>query len=298
MRNIFLKIYSFLFILLFVCSFSFADSVYIVQKGDTLYSLSKKYEITVNELRVANNLSENDVLKVGQKLQIPSANILNAVTLTQKKSDSVQKTEKSKVDSQKYKVQKGDTLYALSKKYEISVADLMSLNQMDSSSTLKIGQEILVPQKKTENISKKENIKSQEKSQKEEKSSSSKSENVQNSSKNVVWPLSNPKVKNISGKVSGVLLTGKDNESVKIVREGTVMYTGVYRGFGEVVFIQSKTGGLIYSYSGLEKVSVNKGDYLLSGSEIGITGKGKESSIKFMVFKNGKPIDPATAPRG
>ena len=298
MRNIFLKIYSFLFILLFVCNFSFADSVYIVQKGDTLYSLSKKYEITVNELRVANNLSENDVLKVGQKLQIPSANILNAVTLTQKKSDSVQKTEKSKVDSQKYKVQKGDTLYALSKKYEISVADLMSLNQMDSSSTLKIGKEILVPQKKTENISKKENIKSQEKNQKEEKNSSSKSENAQISSKNVVWPLSNPKVKNISGKVSGVLLTGKDNESVKIVREGTVMYTGVYRGFGEVVFIQSKTGGLIYSYSGLEKVSVNKGDYLLSGSEIGITGKGKESSIKFMVFKNGKPIDPATAPRG
>ena len=76
------------------------------------------------------------------------------------------------------------------------------------------------------------------------------------------------------------------------------MYTGVYRGFGELVFVQSKTGGLIYSYSGLDSVSVKKGDYILSGSEIGKTGKGKDSSIKFMVFKNGKPVNPETAPRG
>lgn len=290
MKNKFFGLFFFLFL-----SFSlYADSIYEVQKGDTLYSLSRKYQITVNELRIANNLSETDVIKAGEKLTIPSANIANAAALTQKSEEKpVNKTDK--VSSQKYTVQKGDTLYGLSRKYGISVADLMNFNGFDSSSTLKIGQVVLIPGK---NSKEEEKIVAQ-------KTESSKN-NIKNDSKNenpapskkILWPLENPKVKNISGKVSGVLLTGKDNESVKAVREGTVMYTGVYRGFGELVFVQSKTGGLIYSYSGLDSVSVKKGDYILSGSEIGKTGRGKESSIKFMVFKNGKPVNPETAPRG
>lgn len=290
MKNKFFGLFFFLFL-----SFSlYADSIYEVQKGDTLYSLSRKYQITVNELRIANNLSETDVIKAGEKLTIPSANIANAAALTQKSEEKpVNKTDK--ISSQKYTVQKGDTLYGLSRKYGISVADLMNFNGFDSSSTLKIGQVILIPGK---NSKEEEKIVAQ-------KTESSKN-NIKNDSKNenpapskkILWPLENPKVKNISGKVSGVLLTGKDNESVKAVREGTVMYTGVYRGFGELVFVQSKTGGLIYSYSGLDSVSVKKGDYILSGSEIGKTGRGKESSIKFMVFKNGKPVNPETAPRG
>lgn len=290
MKNKFFGLFFFLFL-----SFSlYADSIYEVQKGDTLYSLSRKYQITVNELRIANNLSETDVIKAGEKLTIPSANIANAAALTQKSEEKpVNKTDK--VSSQKYTVQKGDTLYGLSRKYGISVADLMNFNGFDSSSTLKIGQVILIPGK---NSKEEEKIVAQKtESSKNNVKNDSKNENPA-ASKKILWPLENPKVKNISGKVSGVLLTGKDNESVKAVREGTVMYTGVYRGFGELVFVQSKTGGLIYSYSGLDSVSVKKGDYILSGSEIGKTGRGKESSIKFMVFKNGKPVNPETAPRG
>ena len=59
----------------------FADTTYKVEKGDTLYSISRKYQITIAELRAANNLSENDVIKVGQKLKIPSADISNAAAL-------------------------------------------------------------------------------------------------------------------------------------------------------------------------------------------------------------------------
>ena len=290
MKNKFFGLFFFLFL-----SFSlYADSIYEVQKGDTLYSLSRKYQITVNELRIANNLSETDVIKAGEKLTIPSANIANAAALTQK-SEEKPVNKADKVSSQKYTVQKGDTLYGLSRKYGISVADLMNFNGFDSSSTLKIGQVILIPGK---NSKEEEKIVAQKtESSKNNIKNDSKNENPA-ASKKILWPLENPKVKNISGKVSGVLLTGKDNESVKAVREGTVMYTGVYRGFGELVFVQSKTGGLIYSYSGLDSVSVKKGDYILSGSEIGKTGRGKESSIKFMVFKNGKPVNPETAPRG
>lgn len=293
-------------ILFSLCCFSmYADSSYIVKKGDTLYSISRKYQITVPELRAANNLSENDVLKAGAKLVIPAADIENAAALSASKTSDYKK-DSSRTATAAYVVQKGDTLYGIARKYNIKLNELLSLNNLDNSSTIKIGQKILVPaeisgsNKTGASVSKSGGTAKPAGSSSDKKLNSPGKNNASSTnipSKGVSWPLSNPVVKNISGKVGGVQLTGKDNESVVAVREGTVMYTGIYRGFGEVIFIQSKTG-LIYSYSGLNKVSVKKGDYVVFGAELGKTGRGNDSSIKFMVFQNGMPVNPATAPRG
>lgn len=294
-------------ILFSLCCFSmYADSSYIVKKGDTLYSISRKYQITVPELRAANNLSENDVLKAGAKLVIPAADIENAAALSASKTSDYKKDSSRTSATAAYVVQKDDTLYGIARKYNIKLNELLSLNNLDNSSTIKIGQKILVPaeisgsNKTGASVSKSGGTAKPAGSSSDKKLNSPGKNNASSTnipSKGVSWPLSNPVVKNISGKVGGVQLTGKDNESVVAVREGTVMYTGIYRGFGEVIFIQSKTG-LIYSYSGLNKVSVKKGDYVVFGAELGKTGRGNDSSIKFMVFQNGMPVNPATAPRG
>lgn len=307
-------------------SFLSADSVYTVKKGDTLYSISRKYQITVAELRTANNLSESDILKEGARLVIPSADIRNAAALSSDNSDKNasspenQSSSKSSSasslnspESRIYEVQKGDTLYGISRKFDIRLAELLSMNALDSNATIKVGQKLKVskqdsssnpvssgqksnpsPEKKSEPSTVASSYVSSGSSSSSASSPYGSSKNSSNSS--VSWPLSNPSVKKVNGKVSGVLLTGKELEAVTCVREGTVMYTGVYRGFGEVVFVQSKTG-LIYSYTGLGKVTCRKGDYVTFGSELGRTGK-NDSSIKFMVFQNGMPIDPYKAPRG
>ena len=293
-----------LFIILAAISFSysFADTTYVVQKGDTLYSLSKKFQLTVGELRAANNLSESDVIKVGQKITIPEADIGTAAALSSTNSKSISNSSKTKV----YTVQKGDTLYSLARKNNISVADLMVLNNFDSSKVIKIGEKIKIPDlavssEKTliTNASNKSTSANSNKSVSEKIPDTRNYGNTITADSNTIWPVKNPKVTQIKGKVSGVQLSATKNESVNCIHEGTVMYVGVYRGFGQVVFVQSKTG-LIYAYTGLGSVDVNKGDYLVSNTKIGtagldsITGK---SQITFMVFQNGQPIDPSKAPR-
>lgn len=103
---------------------------YVVQKGDTLWSISKKYNTTVEKLKDLNNLSTN-TLNVGQVLKLPTENLQ---------------------ESDEYIVQAGDTLYKISSMFNISVQELMALNNL-SSTNLSIGQKLKVAKKDEENNS-------------------------------------------------------------------------------------------------------------------------------------------------
>jgi len=95
---------------------------YTVKSGDTLYSIARKYNISVNDLKRANNLTSN-TLSINQELIIPTS---------------------STNTNQTYTVKSGDTLYSIARKYNISVNDLKSLNNL-SSTLLSIGQTLLIP---------------------------------------------------------------------------------------------------------------------------------------------------------
>ncbi len=107
------------------------ENVYVVQKGDTLYDIANKYGLTVSELKIANNLTSN-LLNVGQKLNIPNQMPIPNTT-----------------DYITYIVKKGDTLYSISKEFDIPVNDLINFNQL-TTSNLEIGQKILIPINKEE----------------------------------------------------------------------------------------------------------------------------------------------------
>lgn len=103
---------------------------YIVQKGDTLYSVALKYNTTPSALINKNNLT-SDRLIVGQTLLIPS---------------DVESTGNSDIisDSNTYVVQKGDTLYSIANRNNVSVNDLMLNNNLNSS-ILSVGQVLTIP---------------------------------------------------------------------------------------------------------------------------------------------------------
>lgn len=301
--------------ILFTATISlFADTTYKVEKGDTLYSISRKYQITVAELRAANNLSENDVIKAGQKLKIPTADISSAAALaTDNKAttSSSGATLSAATPTKNYTVVKGDTLYSIARKNGMTLAELMALNNLDNSSVIKVGQKLkIAAASSTPAVP--EALEGPSKTTNPSTSSGTTGTTTTTTApdtrtygttvtadKNTVWPVKNPTVTQVKGKVGGVQLSAQVNEPVVCIREGTIMYVGVYRGFGQVIFVQSKTG-VIYTYTGLGSVSVKKGDYVVYNQQLGTAGidaiSGKPG-ITFMVFQNGQPIDPAKAPR-
>ncbi len=258
---------------------------YTVVKGDTLYSISRKYSIAVNDLCSANGIGQDGVIKVGQVLVIPSAGGTSSSAPQEMSAAPAVRSYDV------YTVQKGDTLYRIAKVNGITVDELKTLNELTNASVLKVGQTLKIPATivDTSSVTLPDLTSSDPRTYSTKKGDSS-----------LEWPVQNPTVTYIQGKVSGVQLSAQKNEAVTSIRAGTVMYVGNYRGYGQVVFVQSKTGH-IYAYAGLGSISVKKGDYVVFGDTLGTAGtdsiKGT-SQISLMVFLKSNPIDPAKAPRG
>jgi LysM repeat protein len=103
---------------------------YMVSPGETLYGISTKYGVPLTDLFEINPEVENG-LKVGQVINIPY------------NPDAMPKTASSAgkpANAITYKVQPGDTYYGIAKKNNISVEQLLKMNNMD----LKAGQEIVI----------------------------------------------------------------------------------------------------------------------------------------------------------
>ena len=97
---------------------------YTVKSGDTLYSIAKKFDTTVDKIKSQNSLNA-DALTVGQMLKIPYV-------------ISVTKPSKTNV----YTVEPGDTLYSLAREFNTTVNNLKSLNNLITNN-LVIGQTII-----------------------------------------------------------------------------------------------------------------------------------------------------------
>lgn len=104
---------------------------YIVKKGDSLYSIARRNNMTVDELKSLNNLTSN-ILSIGQKLIISNG---------------------SNVSNNVYVVKKGDTLWSIANNFNVSVNDLKNANN-NSNNSLSIGEQLIIPGKSTgENVS-------------------------------------------------------------------------------------------------------------------------------------------------
>ena len=104
-----------------------SGNYYKVQKGDSLYSIAKKYNTSVSELVSLNKLSSTN-LKIGQILKVPT----------------IEENNNSNISSNTYIVKKGDSLYSIAKEYNTTVDNIKKLNNL-TSNLLSIGQILKIP---------------------------------------------------------------------------------------------------------------------------------------------------------
>lgn len=105
------------------------ENCYIVKAGDTLYEISRFYNISLDDLIEANPYIEPDLILPGQVLCIPQ---------------SVPSANCS-IGASTYIVQKGDTFYSIAKRYKIRLSTLLKANPNVNPDALLIGQSICIP---------------------------------------------------------------------------------------------------------------------------------------------------------
>lgn len=134
------------------------QSSYTVQSGDTLYQISQRYQVSVDELMSVNGMSGSPLIYPNQSLVIPSGKAYNTTTTDTNDSmsetdyylNSYQSTSNAEVESsqapitQSYTVQSGDNLYRIALNQGMELSELMSLNGLQSDSTILPGQTLIV----------------------------------------------------------------------------------------------------------------------------------------------------------
>ena len=241
-----------------------------VAPGDTLYSLSRKYSVPVNDLAVMNNLNAPFALYAGQKLKVPdlaSAPVRVATPAT--KIAATNKTVKSNV--------KPETKKTVSKTEVKQGANTQKPAQQKD----KTKQQATTKQKKSTSVPKTQAI-------------------TARSSSKFTWPVRGKILSNYGAKTNGLFNDGINisaaaGTAVVAAENGVVAYAGnEVKGMGNLVIIQHSDGWMTV-YAHMDSLGVRRGAHVHVGQKIGAvgkTGKVDKPQLHFEVRKGTKAYNP------
>lgn len=135
-----MRFYLYIAIVLSLIFVNTARADYIVKKGDTLQKISSRFGVSVSEIKKANNL-RSDRLAIGMKLKIKETES-HSKKLKTKKDTSIKKPLINQ-GQDTYIVKKGDTVWKIARKFNISVEDLKEINELQGNS-IKAGQRLYI----------------------------------------------------------------------------------------------------------------------------------------------------------
>lgn len=110
------------------------EGTYVVQSGDSLYSIANEYDVSVQDIIDWNNL-DNDFLQIGQELIV--------VDPSNGEDPEEPEPDPEEPDDNIYVVQSGDSLYSIANEFDVSVQDIIDWNDLESD-FLQVGQVLIV----------------------------------------------------------------------------------------------------------------------------------------------------------
>lgn len=311
-----------------------------VARGDTLYSLAHKYNVSVDEMARMNNLSAPYALQPGQKLKVghitertpPQTVAVKNVS----RPGAIKTNTTTRVAVSDIKVGAGDTLYSLSRKYSVPVNDLAVMNNLTPPFALSVGQTLRVPNladapvrasgaKNVSNASggKTGAVKNIAKDTKtntvsasaakvsapekpKQKISSDPTKKLPTigarSSSKFSWPVRGTILSHFGAKSGGLFNDGINigaarGTKVGAAENGVVAYAGnEVKGMGNLIIIQHSDGWMTV-YAHMDSMNVRRGARVSVGQKIGsvgATGKVDKPQLHFEIRKGTKAYNPTS----
>jgi murein DD-endopeptidase MepM/ murein hydrolase activator NlpD len=303
-----------------------------VRSGDTLYGLSRRNNVTVSELMTANNLSST-TLRPGQRLRLPSGVTAKPAARQVYETAAVDSSVSAPADwTGTYTVRRGDSLYAIARKNNVTVGDLERYNGVTNARSVKPGTVLKLPagsnsaasvaSRRSEpaavaapaqpSTSARPTLINGQKSGNrrvanlEDSNKASDASNVFPRAGSVAgssklrWPV---RGKVVSG--FGPRRDGTHNDGVNIAvpmgtdvhaaESGVVAYAGdELKGYGNLILLRHDNGW-VTAYAHGDQIMVKRGDRIKRGQVIakaGRTGQVDRPQVHFELRQGQKPVDP------
>lgn len=248
-----------------------SSGIHNVLPGDTLWSISQRYNIAMQDLVVSNNLRAPFVLNAGQRITLPPP--------------------------REYRVKAGDTLYSISRLFDVSTSEIAKRNSMYAPYTIQPGQKVLLPSTNRSHTapSQMRVVMSSERNPSLSQTATS-PQVQQKTTQRVSVPqtkITAKTPKRSSGKfhkpVSGKVISsygpkkdGLHNDGINIAaprgtpvvaaENGVVVYAGdALKGSGNLVLLRHDNGWMS-AYAHLEKITVTRGQVMNRGTSLGTVG--------------------------
>jgi lipoprotein NlpD len=282
---------------------------YTVKSGDTVYSIAWRYELDAEDLADWNNLGDSKRVIAGQRLHTREpANFAATRNNNQARAGSIAYVPDPTVEKtgsysgkDKVKVNKGDTLYSLSQRYDVSIEQLAQMNQLKKPYVIQPGQTLYLkplssPVRKTAVTSSQSRPVATQSTASQKQSPASPTMN---------WPGTIHWQKPANGKIvkkfnrqlndaKGIDIAGQHGDAIVASADGKVVYSGNgLISYGNLIIIKhNKTYLSAYAYN--RKLLVKEGDTVKAGQKIAEMGRKDDLSprLHFEIRKNGKPDDP------
>ncbi len=229
---------------------------YYVRPGDNLWNISRKYQVNLQMLMNVNQLSEDSILTVGQKLVIPCNR------------------------AQVHIIHSGETLWDIARKYNIDLAELERINSNKQASNLKIGDQIKLPQDSSrvamsESLTPSRSI-------------------VSRFTWPIRGTITSPYGWRSSGFHHGVDIAGDFGDPVRAAASGVISFTGYVSLYGNTIIIDHP-GGKQTLYAHLNHIGVSQGDRAARGeiiAGVGSTGRSTGPHLHFEIKQGDTREDP------